>query len=131
MQFRRNHTLAPTGRAALQEVQRWVSTRPDQKHTVASLAERSGLSPRHFSRLFHNEVGLTPADWIENVRIEHAKTLFHDGNLAPKQVASLCGFGDIDTFRRAFVRRVGITPADYRKRHPMVSARFQYKVIKV
>jgi len=120
MQFRRNRTLAPTGRAALQEVQRWVSTRPDQKHTVASLAERSGLSPRHFSRLFHDEVGLTPAEWIENVRIEHAKTLFHDGNLAPKQVASQCGFGDIDTFRRAFVRRVGITPADYRKRHGII-----------
>ncbi|PKR53811.1 GlxA family transcriptional regulator [Thalassospira marina] len=122
MQFRRNGAIAPTGRAALQEVQRWVSTRPDLKHTVASLAERTGLSPRHFARLFHDEVGITPADWIENVRVEHAKTLFHDGNFAPKQVASLCGFNDIDTFRRAFVRRVGITPADYRKRHAITRA---------
>jgi AraC-like DNA-binding protein len=43
--------------------------------------------------------------------------LLEDGHDTPKQVAARCGFADADTLRRAFVRQVGVTPADYRKRH--------------
>jgi len=115
MQFSRKEEAAPVGRAALQELQRWVTANPAEEHSVASLAKRMDLSPRHFARLFRSEVGITPANWVEAARIAAAKRHLEDGH-APKQVAAECGFTDVDVMRRAFARHVGVTPADYRKR---------------
>lgn len=116
MQFSRHGEAAPAGRSALQAVQRWAAAHPAEDHGVTRLAERMGLSPRHFARLFRDEVGVTPAAWIEAVRVGEARRLLETGHATPKQAAAQCGFGDPDTLRRAFVRQVGITPAEYRKR---------------
>lgn len=117
LQFRRKNDAAPIGRAALQEVQRWVVAEPAADHSVAKLAQRAGLSERHFARLFHHEIGMTPAQWVEESRISAARRLLEEGRYAPKQVAALCGFANADTLRRAFARWVGVTPAEYRRRH--------------
>ncbi len=117
MQFSRRGVSAPAGRSALQEVQRWVAAHPAEDHGVARLAARAGMSPRHFARLFRAETGLTPAAYVETVRIEAGRHLLEAGAVALKQVAGACGFRDADTFRRAFQRRVGTTPAEYRRRH--------------
>lgn len=116
IQFSRKGEAAPAGRAALQELQRWIAANPALDHGVANLAKRMDLSPRHFSRLFRSEVGITPATWVEEARVNAARRLLEHGNEAPKQVASHCGFADADTLRRAFARHVGVTPAEYRKR---------------
>lgn len=115
MQFSRKGEAVPAGRSALQELQRWVAANPALDHSVSSLAGRMELSPRHFSRLFRSEVGITPAAWVEEARIDAARRWLEAGNAAPKQVAVQCGFADVDTLRRAFVRHVGVTPAEYRK----------------
>jgi transcriptional regulator GlxA family with amidase domain len=116
MQFSRAGDAAPVGRSALQEVQRWVAAHPAQDHSVARLANRMGLSTRHFTRLFTHEVGVTPGTWVEQTRIAAARRMLESHQAVPKQVASRCGFSDIDTFRRAFARVTGVTPTEYRKR---------------
>lgn len=116
MQFSRKGEAAPQGRAALQELQRWVAANPGFDHSVTNLARRMDLSPRHFARLFRSEVGITPASWVEEARVSAARRLLEQGDEAPKQVAAQCGFADADTLRRAFARHVGVTPAEYRKR---------------
>ena len=113
---RKGTTLAP-GRSALQEVQRFVAANPASDHSVARLAGRSGLSPRHFARLFRSEIGLTPVAWVEAARVAAARRMLENGRDAPKQVAVRCGFANADTLRRAFVRHVGVTPAAYRKNY--------------
>jgi len=115
MQFSRKSEVAPAGRSALQEVQRWVVANPAAPHSVASLANRMALSPRHFARLFRSEVGMTPAAWIELSRIAAARRMLEEGK-PPKEVAVRCGFMGVDTLRRSFARHVGVTPAEYRKR---------------
>ena len=117
LQFSRKGEAAPVGRSALQEVQRWVAANPALDHTVAELARRMDVSPRHFARMFRTEVGMTPAAWVEVARVEAARRMLEDGHDTPKQVAARCGFADVDVLRRAFQRRVGVTPADYRRRH--------------
>src|SRR5580692_10063458 len=117
MQFSRKGESQPAGRSILQEVQRWIVANPELDHNVASLAEHAGLSARHFARLFHTEVGTTPGAWVEATRISAARTLLESEHGAPKQVAAKCGFGNVDTLRRAFVKHVGVTPAEYRKRY--------------
>jgi transcriptional regulator GlxA family with amidase domain len=117
LQFSRRGEAAPVGRSGLQEVQRWIAANPGLPHDIPSLAARMGLSTRHFARLFTHEVGITPAAWVEDARVTAARALLESGEVAPKQVASQCGFANADTLRRAFTRRVGVTPAEYRKRY--------------
>jgi transcriptional regulator GlxA family with amidase domain len=117
MQFSRRGESLPAGRSALQEVQRFIAANPSSDHSVTSLAARSGLSPRHFARLFRSEVGVTPAAWVETARVAAARGMLENGRDSPKQIAVRCGFANADTLRRAFVRHVGVTPAEYRKRY--------------
>jgi transcriptional regulator GlxA family with amidase domain len=117
LQFSRRGEAAPVGRSALQEVQRWIAAEPTADHSVERLAERVGVSVRHFSRLFRSEVGMTPARWVELARIGAARNLLEQGDVSPKQVAGLCGFANADTLRRAFTRNLGVSPVEYRKLH--------------
>jgi transcriptional regulator GlxA family with amidase domain len=121
LQFSRKGEAALLGRSALQEIQRWVAANPGLDHSVASLAQRMELSPRHFARLFRDEVGMTPAAWVEAARVTSARAMLEDGGDSPKQVAARCGFADADVLRRAFIRQIGVTPAEYRKRHARLS----------
>jgi transcriptional regulator GlxA family with amidase domain len=116
-QFSRKGEAVPAGRSALQELQRWVIANPAMDHHVSALAKRAELSSRHFARLFRSELGITPAAWVESIRVEAARQMLESGRAAPKQVAVKCGFADADTLRRAFSRLVGVTPAEYRKRY--------------
>jgi transcriptional regulator GlxA family with amidase domain len=122
MQFSRKGEAVPAGRSALQELQRWIAANPALDHSVAKLAKRMELSARHFARLFRSDVGITPATWVEEVRVNAARRLLELGRESPKQVATHCGFADADTLRRAFARHVGVTPAEYRKRFTRVVA---------
>jgi transcriptional regulator GlxA family with amidase domain len=115
LQFSRSGEIRPAGRSVLQEVQRWIVTNPASDHSVEKLSVRAGLSARHFARLFHAEVGVTPAVWVEAARVTAARELLERGHEAPKQVALKCGFSSADTLRRAFVKRIGVTPSEYRK----------------
>ena len=115
LQFSRNNKLPAQGRSVLQSVQRWIAANPAADLSVPRLAERAGLSARHFARLFQHEVGVTPAAWVEEARIAAARKLLERGDQSPKQVAALCGFSNADVLRRAFSRHVGVTPAEYRR----------------
>lgn len=116
LQFSRKGESVPSGRSVLQEIQRYIAANPADDLSVQQLAQRAGLSPRHFARLFHDEVGETPAAWVEAARVARARTALEEGKLAPKQVAALCGFSSVDILRRAFTRHVGVTPAEFRRR---------------
>jgi len=116
LQYSRARQGSLAGRSALQDVQRWVEANPADDHSVRSLAERTGISPRHFARLFKEEIGLTPSAWVEGVRVEAARQFLEAGH-PPKVAGAKSGFGDVETFRRAFQRRLGVSPAMYRGQH--------------
>jgi transcriptional regulator GlxA family with amidase domain len=74
------------------------------------------LSERHFARVFIAETGTTPARFVERVRVEAARDLLEAGPMSVEPVAEEVGFGSAETMRRAFLRVLGIGPADYRAR---------------
>ncbi|MDN3237728.1 helix-turn-helix domain-containing protein [Pseudomonas sp. WAC2] len=104
------------GRSVLQETQRWAMANLSSPLSVDALAAHAGMSSRHFARLFSAEIGETPAVWVERARISAARLLLEEQGDVPKQVATKVGFASTDTLRRAFMKHVGITPAEYRKR---------------
>ncbi|QDT99274.1 GlxA family transcriptional regulator [Gimesia aquarii] len=116
LQFSRDESVSPNCRTTFQELQRWVAANPAEDLTVPQLAERVGLSTRHFTRLFRAETNTSPAVWVEAARVEAARAMLESSDSSPKQVAIQCGFADVNVMRRAFRRQIGITPSEYSKR---------------
>jgi len=67
-------------------------------------------------------LGASPADYVERVRIERARTLLEDGAEGLEQVASRCGFRSAEVMRRAFQRRLRTSPSEYRERFQLALA---------
>jgi transcriptional regulator GlxA family with amidase domain len=84
--------------------------------TLDSLANRVAMSVRNFTRVFQGETGTTPADFVEMARVDAARRLLEESETPLQRVASRCGFASPDTMRRAFLRRIGTGPSDYRER---------------
>jgi transcriptional regulator GlxA family with amidase domain len=103
-------------REPLRDLQGWMADHLDADLSVAALAGRAHMSPRTFARAFKQEVGLTPATYVEALRVERARGALESTDLPVRTVASQCGFGTVETLRRAFGRRVGVAPAAYRDR---------------
>ena len=103
-------------RDPLRELQGWIGEHPADDHGVERLAARVGMSPRHFARVFRAEVGCTPAAYVEQVRVEVARRLLETTVLGVDRIAASAGFGSSETLRRAFARRVGASPTEYRDR---------------
>lgn len=112
-------SAALSGAAAKDELLRAVMESviadPAKNHTVSSLAVTLGISVRHLNRVFHAEVGTSPSRWLEQIRVDRAKTLILEGHPLTR-VAQLCGLGTDETLRRAFARQLGTTPTAFRKR---------------
>lgn len=80
--------------------------------TLETMAEAANTSPRSLSRKFNQHLAMSPAKFIERLRIDRARdALLHGATL--KSVATDCGFGDPQRMRRAFTRHLGISAADY------------------
>ena len=93
-----------------------VHADPSAALTVPRLAAAALMSERHFLRVFTREVGCTPAVYVERVRVESARRTLEETELGLDAVAARTGFGTTETMRRAFVRRLGVPPSDYRRR---------------
>lgn len=78
--------------------------------TIQQLADQVNWSPRHFSRAFQAETGLSPAKAIEKLRVEAAQALIESGHASASRVAAQTGFGDDERMRRAFQRVLGEPP---------------------
>ena len=103
-------------REPLRELQGWIAGNLAADLTVEALATRANMSPRNFARAFRREVGMTPAAYVEAMRVEHAQLALESTGASLEEVARSCGFGTPETMRRACHRRLGVSPAEYRNR---------------
>jgi len=103
-------------RSPLRELQAWIADHIDADLSVPALAARACMSDRHFARAFKAETGMTPAVYVESLRVERARLALESGAAPIDAVAARCGFGTVETLRRAFARRLGVSPAAYRNR---------------
>jgi transcriptional regulator GlxA family with amidase domain len=101
---------------ALRDVQAWIAEHPEGDLSVAGLARRAVMSERNFARCFRAQVGLTPARYVEQVRIEAARRRLEETDDSVDTVARECGFGTAETLRRTFLRTLRTTPTEYRRR---------------
>lgn len=98
----------------LAKVQAHVMGNPGEAFPVERLAQIAGTSARSIARLFTAELGVTPHEFVESVRIDRARNLLEGSDQPLKAVAYDCGFGGAEQMRVVFQRRLGVSPAQYR-----------------
>ena len=110
-------------RRPLRELQAWIADNLDAELSVPALAARACMSPRNFARAFRREVGTTPAAYVEAARVEAARIGLDETRDPIDAIARRCGFGTVETMRRAFHRRLGVGPSGYRDRFRALAER--------
>ncbi|MDN6887761.1 helix-turn-helix domain-containing protein, partial [Variovorax sp. CAN2819] len=111
------HLAAQTSeRSSMREVQDHVLANLKADLSVPALARRAGMSERNFARIFRSETGTTPAEFVENARIDAARRMAEESDLPAKRLADAVGYANVDGFRRAFGRRLGVSLVEYRRR---------------
>ena len=100
----------------IRALQVWIMENPAEDLSVELLAERMAMSPRNFARVFRAETGMTPAKYVEKVRVDCARQLLGVPDQHVETVAVKVGFKDYERMRRAFGRNLGISPLEFRTR---------------
>ena len=78
------------------------------------------MSERSLERRFKEVTNTTIFRYIEDVRLNVARRLLETSDLPVQAIATKSGFGTAKTLRRAFARRLGVAPSDYRANFGMV-----------
>lgn len=100
----------------LRELQIWMLENIGADLSVPALAARAAMSERNFQRVFTRELGKSPAQYVEEIRIEAVRRKLERSTQSMAEIADACGFGSADVMGRSFARRLKVTPADYRAR---------------
>ncbi|MEU6114420.1 DJ-1/PfpI family protein [Streptomyces sp. NPDC047117] len=108
----------PLVRRAMDE----VAADPSLPHGIGALAAELDVSGRHLSRLFRQETGMTPGQYVDAVRVEAAQALLSSGTTSVEEVAQQAGFGSSETMRRVFQQTLGVSPTVYRARFRTTTA---------
>ena len=93
----------------------WAREHLSERLSVERLAAKAALSVRQFSRAFSADVGMSPAEAVESLRVEMARSQVETGATQLQMIAKRVGFGSVDRMRRAFIRAYGRTPQDLRR----------------
>lgn len=114
--FARLARTAQAADAVVGRCQTWIAERFHEPSPVAAMIQISGLPERSFKRRFQQATGMSPLEYVHTLRLEEAKQLLERGDRSIEDVAYEVGYEDAGFFGRLFKRRVGLTPASYRKR---------------
>ena len=104
----------PRDGSPIARVQAYLVDHIDEAFTVRKMADLVAMSSRNFARAFQRDVGLTPLQYLQNARIDHARKLLEAGDQPLKVVAARSGFGSDRHMRKVFCERIGMTPNQYR-----------------
>jgi transcriptional regulator GlxA family with amidase domain len=113
-QYRERPHPSP-GTSSLSPVLAWLEANLHKELTVRDMADHAHLSPRTFARRFLQETGTTPLQWLTTQRVLLAQHHLETTSDPVRVVARRSGFATVDTLRHHFTRRVGTTPAAYRR----------------
>jgi transcriptional regulator GlxA family with amidase domain len=105
-----------SGDSVVATVQEYVMANLDARHSLESLAERLDMSPRNLTRLFKKECGMSPMSYVNDARIDVARRYLESTDLSYKEIAQRCGMESAEALRRIFMRRLDISPQEYRQR---------------
>ncbi|WP_394824742.1 GlxA family transcriptional regulator [Pendulispora albinea] len=107
----------------LRELQVWMAEHLELDLSVEKLAARMAMSPRNFARVFRRDVGITPARYVEQLRLEAARRLLERTHRSTEEIAAACGYSSAELMRVAFLRTLQVSPRRYRDHFRHLGAR--------
>jgi YesN/AraC family two-component response regulator len=122
----RNKRLGSETQRLVRKAMAYIQTHYAEEISREQLARHIGVSARHLTRCFTQEVGLSPVDYLNRFRVTQARRLLDESDASVTEVMAAVGFGDSSYFSRIFRREVGMSPSAYRKkrtRHPRMASR--------
>lgn len=108
--------VAPDGRGRISSLLDWLRCRLHQSTSLDAMARRAAVSPRTLQREFRAATGESPVEWLLRERVAAACELLEQSAMPLAGIARRTGFGSLESLRRHFRRRVGVSPASYRSR---------------
>ena len=114
-QFSTALALQASDRKQIEELRSWAVDHLAEDLRVEILAVRAGMSPRNFARIFLKSTGITPARFVEKIRVEAARRRLEECDDSIEKIASDCGLGSVQALRRSFRRVLRVAPSEYRK----------------
>ncbi len=116
-QFKKNHQDPD-----ILKVQVWLEKNIQQPIVMDQVASTFGLSLRNFIRRFKSATDHTPIQYLQYLRIERAKHLLESSKLNFDQITQQVGYEDVNSFRRLFKDRTGLSPSEFRKKFEVKSS---------
>jgi len=114
-QFSASLRAKPPRTPVARAVADYVNSDPSRPSTLRDLAAHANVSTRHLTRVVRDELGMTPLEYVNSMRLELATGYLESGS-SVAQSASLVGYSTPVAFRRAFAAKLGITPSEYQRR---------------
>ncbi|MCW4153351.1 AraC family transcriptional regulator [Halomonas sp. 18H] len=105
------------GRLDMPSLDAWIDRHLAEEIRVESLATQCALSVGHFHACFRDRMGMTPLAYVQQRRLNHARTLVNHSGLSLGQIAALVGFRDQGSFSRAYRRAFEVSPSSERRLH--------------
>lgn len=102
------------GVTSLQKLMQWAERNLHQSLTLEKLATKGAMSTRTLTRRFHEQIGVSPLQWVQTARVRRAQQLLETTTFSIERIATEAGFGSITAFRERFGRIVGTPPQRYR-----------------
>jgi len=103
-------------RSRLHHVQQYILNHPAADLSTNALASMAAMSARNFTRVFTQEVGISPSEYVDRTRVDVARYLLEGSWLSIDKIAAKSGFGSARAMRRVFLARIGVAPSEYRER---------------
>jgi transcriptional regulator GlxA family with amidase domain len=106
---------APHADSVVRGCEQWLKENYKQTNAVAQVVEQAIIPERTLKRRFKAATGTTLIEYIQNLRIENAKTLLEEGQMPVDDISAAVSYDDVSFFRRLFKRLTGLTPSQYRR----------------
>jgi AraC family transcriptional regulator len=107
--------VAPLPPARLRKIKDQIEANLAQKLSLKTLATESGYSRAHFLRMFHAAIGVTPHEYLVERRLSYAKQLLKLRRSSIAEIAVECGFSSQSHMTDLFRKKLGVTPAEFRR----------------
>ena len=99
---------------------RFINENYPSKIKITDLAKMENMCMTAYNLQFKKQMGMSPTKYIIKLRISSAKELLCTTNMAVQKIGSLCGYDDVNFFRKTFKKETGLSPSDYRKKFSLI-----------
>ena len=117
----------PLSAGSVERARRWLQAHMAEPYSLRQLSAAAATSPRTLLRDFQIEHGQSPMQYLHTLRLAKARVMLETTYLAVEQIGQACGYKDVGTFRRQFMKQTGQHPAAYRDNNLLRTSRRRWK----